>query len=317
MKVGIPKALLYYKYYPFIESLFYELGAEIVTSEDTNRQILNEGVKYCVDEACLPVKIFHGHVASIKDKCDVLFIPRIMQLYKNESICPKFCGLPEMITNSIPNLPQIIADPLKIDSTVGLRKWSLSIGRKLTKNMIKLEKAYNYALEAQQRFNCGIKDKGYKINVALAGHPYNVYDKFANMNLVTKLNKLGIGVITEEYVDKQYINNEVNSLFKRPFWTFARNTFGFTTYLGKNSSVDGIIYISSFACGIDSVVIELIKDRLPHFPMLILKIDEQTGEAGFDTRIEAFSDMLERRWSKNEDYLSKPGEFVSCSKELV
>ena len=42
-------------------------------------------------------------------------------------------------------------------------------------------------------------------------------------------------------------------------------------------------------------VIELVKNRLSDFPFLILKIDEHTGEAGFNTRIEAFVDMLERR----------------------
>ena len=63
------------------------------------------GAQYCVDEACLPVKVFHGHVCYLKDKCDLLFIPRIMQLYKDEYICPKFCGLPEMVINSIPGLP--------------------------------------------------------------------------------------------------------------------------------------------------------------------------------------------------------------------
>jgi predicted nucleotide-binding protein (sugar kinase/HSP70/actin superfamily) len=137
------------------------------------------------------------------------------------------------------------------------------------------------------------------------------------MSLIKKLNKLGIGITTEEYVDKQYIDKQVSTLFKRPFWTFARNTFGFSTYLAETGSIDGIIYISSFACGIDSVVIELIKNRLPEFPMLILKIDEQTGEAGFDTRIEAFSDMLERRCNKDEDNLSKLRELISCSKEFV
>ncbi|MDV3427210.1 MAG: acyl-CoA dehydratase activase-related protein, partial [Bacillota bacterium] len=53
MKVGIPKSLLYYKYYPFIETFFIELGAEIVLSKSTNKEILNNGVKFCVDEACL------------------------------------------------------------------------------------------------------------------------------------------------------------------------------------------------------------------------------------------------------------------------
>jgi predicted nucleotide-binding protein (sugar kinase/HSP70/actin superfamily) len=29
--------------------------------------------------------------------------------------------------------------------------------------------------------------------------------------------------------------------------------------------------------------------------MMVLKLDEHTGEAGFDTRLDAFSDMLKRR----------------------
>lgn len=45
MRVGIPKGLLYYKYHPFLNRFFTELGAEIVTSNDTNRDILDEGGK--------------------------------------------------------------------------------------------------------------------------------------------------------------------------------------------------------------------------------------------------------------------------------
>ena len=95
MLVGIPKGLLYYNYYPFYQRFFTELGAEIIVSPDTNKQILNDGIKYCVDEACLPVKIFHGHVSYLKDKCDVILLPRIIQIRKREYICPKFCGLPD------------------------------------------------------------------------------------------------------------------------------------------------------------------------------------------------------------------------------
>ena len=84
MKIGIPKGLLYYKYHPFMERFFIELGAEVIVSEDTNKGILNEGVKLCVDEACLPIKVFHGHVESIKDKCDILLIPRIMRIREKE-----------------------------------------------------------------------------------------------------------------------------------------------------------------------------------------------------------------------------------------
>lgn len=295
MKIGIPKGLLYYKYYPFINSFFNELGAEIISSDNTNKDILNLGVKYCVDDACLPIKIFHGHVYSIKDKCDMMFIPRFMEVASGQYICPKFCGLPEMITNSIPNMPRIIDEPIRGISEESLWNFAKKAGYKVTKNKAQIVNAFKNALNEQRNYKCGVMNNEYKTKIALVGHPYNIYDSFINMDIIKKLNKMGIGVMTEEFIDKKAIELEVNELFKKPFWSFARNSYGFAAYTGQYKKVDGIIYISSFACGIDSIVIELIKNKLKDFPILVLKVDEQTGEAGVDTRIEAFLDMLERR----------------------
>ena len=123
---------MYSKYHPFFENFFFGLGADIINSENTNKRILNLGVKHCVDEACLPVKIYHGHVASIKDQCDFLVIPRIMQIHNYEYICPKFCGLPEMIMHSIPNIPPVTLEPLYMHSNKSLYKWCLSVGSMIT-----------------------------------------------------------------------------------------------------------------------------------------------------------------------------------------
>lgn len=295
MRVGIPKGLLFYRYHEFYINFFQGLGVDIVLSPDTNKNILNEGVKYCVDEACVPVKIFHGHCFYLKDKCDFIFIPRIMKLYENEYICPKFCGLVEMIQNSIPDMPPIISEPIYADSLKNLKKWAFKVGIKFNKNILVINKAFNTALKKQQGYVGGLNNKEFKIKVALIGHPYNLYDSYINMNLVEKLNKLGIGVITEEHIGDSYINKESEKLFKRPFWTFARNSYGFGSYMAENKLADGIIYVSSFACGIDSVVVDLVKHRIEDFPFLELKIDEQTGEAGFVTRLEAFTDMLKRK----------------------
>lgn len=295
MKVGIPKGLLYYKYYPFLETFFTELGAEVISSQDTNREILNEGVKYCVDEACLPMKIFHGHVASLREKADIIVLPRVMQLREREYICPKFCGLPEMVINGIGDMPKLITEPIYATSRRKLYSWTKVAGNIVTNDKRQIRKAFDISLVRQKKHRTGIKDENYKLNIALAGHPYNIYDDFANMDIVKKLNNLGVGVITEEYVEENIIDEEVKELYKRPFWTFARNSYGFTSYLSREKLVDGIIYISSFACGIDSVVIELIRSRIGDFPFMILKLDEHTGEAGLETRVEAFVDMLERR----------------------
>ncbi|MBK5242569.1 acyl-CoA dehydratase activase-related protein [Clostridium sp.] len=312
MKVGVPKGLLFYKYYPFINRFLIELDVEVITSIDTNKNILNEGVKYCVDEACLPIKIFHGHIIDIKDKCDLLIIPRIMRVREREFICPKFCGLPEMILYSVPNLPKVMIEPIYATSEKELYNWCKKLGGMITKDKKKIQVAFSKALEEQREFKFGIKDEGYKKNIALVGHPYNLYDTFINMNIVEKLNKLGVGVITEEYVEEEQINEEVKTLFKRPFWTFAANSYGFTTSIAKNSGIDGAIYISSFACGIDSVILELIQDKIEDFPLLVLKVDEHTGEGGLDTRIEAFIDMIERK-KNNEDNISTFRQHTSCS----
>jgi len=312
MKVGIPKGLLYYKYYPFIEGFLIELGAEIITSTDTNKNILNEGIKYCVDEACLPIKIFHGHILDIKDKCDLLIIPRFMRVRAREFICPKFCGLPEMILCSIPNMPKVMTEPIYATNEKELYRWCRKLAGMVTKDKNKIKNAFSKALAKQRSTKFGIIDEGFNITVALVGHPYNLYDTFINMNIVKKLNKLGVGVITEEYVKEDKIKLESKTLFKRPFWTFAANSYGFTTSIAKDKEIDGAIYISSFACGIDSVVIELIKEKIGDFPLLVLKVDEHTGEGGLDTRIEAFIDMIERK-NNNEDNISTFRKHTSCS----
>ena len=65
----------------------------------------------------------------------------------------------------------------------------------------------------------------------------------------------------------------------------------------KDNNIDGIITINAFGCGPDSIMVDRISRiaRKLNKPILNLSIDEQTGEAGFITRIEAFTDMLFRK----------------------
>ena len=39
----------------------------------------------------------------------------------------------------------------------------------------------------------------------------------------------------------------------------------------------------------------MIKIYIPDIPIMVLKLDEHKGSAGYETRLEAFSDLLERR----------------------
>ncbi|HSH36286.1 2-hydroxyacyl-CoA dehydratase, partial [Schnuerera sp.] len=91
-------------------------------------------------------------------------------------------------------------------------------------------------------------------------------------------------------------------------WSHGQKIVGAAFSLIERKAVHGIIYISAFGCGLDSVLIDLVerKAKESKIPFTLLTIDEQTGEAGINTRIEAFIDMLEWR-DKDEDNFSTYG----------
>lgn len=311
MKIGIPRGLLYPKYHIFAEEFLKAIGAEAIVSPPTNKRILDEGVRLCVDEACLPMKVFHGHVSWLRDRCEALFIPRFMSIEKNEHICPMFCGLIEMLRNNIKGLPRIIDEPIYSFKRDKLLRWAVRAAGGIVPDRGMIKAAFDRAYDKQRRVSAGYCDD-YDLKIALIGHAYNVFDEFVNMGIRKKLNGMGIGVVTGEYADKCDIEEAAAALFKKPFWTFAKEYYGAALSFYKRSMVDGIIYLSSFSCGIDSVVTELIKIELGDFPFMVLKLDEHTGEAGYNTRLEAFADMLKRRRAGNGDNLSQYGQCGVC-----
>lgn len=292
MKIGIPGGLLYYRYEPFIRTFFNELGVGTEYSTVSNKEILDLGSRNCVDEACLPIKLFHGHAAKLGKTCDFIAVPRIMNCEFGESICPKFRGLPELVASGTGNTNQIFTEPIFMDNQTKLKKALKRSCRKIGVNDLRMDKAFQSAMENQRNTSFGIHDCGYRRRVFLAGHPYNIYDSFANLNLVKKLHELDIGVITEEWVNRTEMMEELKDLIKRPYWFFFIHNYAPAMALIKRKEIDGIVYVSSFCCGTDSVTIDMIRNRIGNFPFLVLKIDEQTGEAGYNTRLEAFREVL-------------------------
>ncbi|MCX7922167.1 MAG: acyl-CoA dehydratase activase-related protein [Clostridia bacterium] len=320
-KVGIPRGLFYYQYYPLWKTFFEELGAEIVVSDFTNKQILDSGVKSCVDEACLPVKLFYGHVLNLKDKVDYLFIPRFTSISKGEYICPKFGGLPDMIRHSLKELPEII------DTEVNLRKSkknafkaAVDVGNYFSSDRHVIKSAYQKALNSYREFRSNVrkgvlpgdilskrrgvlnKSSDETVNIAIIGHVYNLYDNYMNMDMIYKLRSMGVNITTIEMLDGKVIDEKNQMLPKKMFWNFGRKAVGGAFHIMEREDIDGIIYLMSFGCGVDSFVCDLIERKVRNtkdIPFTVLTIDEHSGEAGMNTRLEAFIDMI--RWrNRNE-----------------
>ncbi|WP_010248584.1 acyl-CoA dehydratase activase-related protein [Acetivibrio cellulolyticus] len=327
-KVGIPRALFYYQYFPLWKTFFEELGAEVVVSGNTSKTIINNGSKTCVDEACLPIKIFYGHIIDIKDKVDFLFIPRFTSVSKGEYICPKFGGLPDMVRNTFSSLPEVI------DADVDLWKKgsnpfipAFEVGSYFSADRRQIRIAYQKAIKEFKEYRLKVKEgilpddilfkklslikknDEPRLNIAVIGHSYNIYDDYVNMNMAKKLKNSGVNIITIDMVDSSIINEKLKTLSKKMFWNYGTRAMGSALHFLDRKDIDGIIYLMSFGCGIDSFVGDLIERnvrRKKDLPFIVLTIDEHSGEAGIDTRIEAFIDMI--RWrNKSESNVSAHG----------
>ncbi|GAI06112.1 unnamed protein product, partial [marine sediment metagenome] len=78
-KIGIPRALHTYEFFPLWESFFTELGYEVILSGRTNDTIIHKGIEIVVAETCFPIKVAHGHVLNLLEKkLDYIFLPSII-----------------------------------------------------------------------------------------------------------------------------------------------------------------------------------------------------------------------------------------------
>lgn len=325
-KVGIPRALMYHYFYPAWEAFFKELGAEVVLSSKTNKKIVDDGVKLAVDDICLPFKVYYGHVLELKDKVDYLFAPRFISLGKNNFVCPKFMGLPDMLLANFNKLPPLLAPD--VDLRKGLlsgRRIARKIGIKLGANFLQIEKAFRKALKRQQMFEklqqrgftsftamkllnrektkltpvkLATRKKDNTLKIGVLGHSYITGDQYISMNIVKHLREMGAEVYMVEMFDTNVLERAASQQPKKSFWYFNRHVMGAAYHLfDEENIVDGLIQLTAFGCGPDSLIKELveIKGESYNISILNLNIDEHTGEAGLITRLEAFIDLLERR----------------------
>jgi predicted nucleotide-binding protein (sugar kinase/HSP70/actin superfamily) len=295
------------------EEFLKQLGCETLISPTTNKEILSRGSSVAIDESCLAVKIFLGHVDCIKDKVDYILIPRIESLIKDELLCTKFMGLPDVVRNSFDSV-NVLDFNISLKEGISPKHAFLKLGKKFSSNPFKIRNAYKKACLAQTKFerdmekgiipkeilNEGVLNNKGSLKIAVLGHPYNVYDEFIGIPIIKKLNKLNAEIKTVEIVEPELARELSKNISEKLYWTYNKEILGAAQYY-LNKGIDGIIFLISFPCGPDSLSIELaiqkIKSRVP---IMVLILDELQAEAGLQTRLESFVDIL--KMQKGIDY---------------
>ena len=290
--IGIPKSLLYYKYYELWDTFFNELGCNVVYSPDTNKEILENGKGCIIDEACLPIKIQMGHVKYLEDKCDYILLPRLECVKKDEKMCTNFNALYDLTRNIFD--VKVLHYNVNVEKNKTEKKGLLEIAKVLGFDKKSAKRAYKIATEkSQERFNKKVLENKKKIKkkeslkILLVSHEYNTYDELIGKPIIRFLNTLKTEIIyahLNNYDEKAY-----KKLSKSLYWTFNKELLnGIMEY---KDQVDGIILLTTFPCGPDSLVNEIVLRKID-MPIINIIIDELNSETGLETRLESFVDIL-------------------------
>jgi len=341
MKVGIPRALLYYQYYPMWKTFFEELGASVLVSGPTTKATLAAGVERLVAETCLPVKVYCGHALELTGQVDSVFVPAVRSLEPKVLHCSHFLGLPDLVRAVIPEAPSLLAPDIDLDQKSSEDKYGqpptsdlslkarrvlyqtiYQLGSHFTRNPLRIKAAAERAWQVHQDYlrlmqtgltppeaiarweGNGTRHASRNTHhashtIALIGHPYNLYDTYTTHNLVAKLRGLGVKVVTSETATPEELRQGILDLTGGPYWTYEDEMVGAAGHYLRDERVDGFIAVSSFGCGPDSTLLDVVQraTREAGRPFMSLILDEHTGEAGLVTRLEAFVDML-ARWKR-------------------
>ncbi len=156
-----------------------------------------------------------------------------------------------------------------------------------------------------------------EINIGILGEIYMVIEKNANMDLREKLAcahvKSDQVIHISEWImillKLDFLNRISNSKIKKMASKYIKNEVGGKGLYSIASAInyaeksyDGIIHLTPFGCMPEIVAQSILKKISKDYsiPILFLNFDEHSGEAGLDTRIEAFVDMLSMKKEKNE-----------------
>lgn len=175
-----------------------------------------------------------------------------------------------------------------------------------------LKQAYKKALAEIEKTE--IDENREVLYVDLTGEIYLVNDEFSNQYIERELGRMGVqtrrsltvgSFLKDAIIPKAFQNKETHlqraERMAKPY--LMRDIGGdalecisdvvFADYKGK----DGIIHISPFTCMPEIMSQNIFPTiRGDHdIPLLALIMDEQTGRAGYITRLEAFVDLMRRK----------------------
>jgi len=317
--VGIPRALLTYDFAPLLISYLNALGARVLLSGKTASAIMEKSSELAYSDSCFPLKLMHGHMASLQEKCDYILYPSFTRLGRKEGdsnqkyACPLVQASP-FIVRQVLNLKSCLISPI-IDFSMGdseIIKNLAEAAKQMGYSSRAGNKAAQVALASQASFvsNCKLAgtqlleslNKSGQIGIVILSRAYMAQDAGANLGIAETLAGLGVVPIPLDFLPLETV--DVSEYSDRPYWSYEVKMIAATAIIAHSANLYGL-FITNFGCGPNSFILPILEDIMGNKPLGQLEIDEHAAEAGLVTRLEAFVDTI-RCYSLSEHKTAPP-----------
>ncbi len=306
--IGIPRALLTHTLYPMFSTFFDELGYEVVLSDIDEERELQTNAPFC-----FPIQILHGAVLDlIKKEVDMIFLPHMHGLptegkWMDATFCPVTQGSPYFIKQAFKEAKFL--NPLL----------SFGHGYETSKSLVKMatkelnqpkslaEKAFKKAVSKQKAVEEQFLDWGKEyleklkendeIGILLLGRSYNAFPPETSQLIPKKLSSMGVTVIPFDFLEKQHVHDIP--------WYFSNYVKIAIDMAAKNDNLF-LLYINSFSCTIDAFVQNYVRSEMRNKPYLFLELDAHTADAGTQTRLEAYLEIIKNFQASKKTEEEKP-----------
>ncbi|MDI6725666.1 MAG: acyl-CoA dehydratase activase-related protein, partial [Smithellaceae bacterium] len=307
--IGLNKSFFINSYYPLFLRFFEELGFRVILSA----QAVPAGIDLKRSAFCYPAELAHGFFLDLlAKKPDYIMIPHIKGTYvergaKDNTTCPISQGEPYYLASAFGDHPflrghiesgRYLQPVLELSRGRGVAEAGfLELGRKLGAGAGTVRAAFRKAWEAAEQlrkererigreFLTRLEGEPGRYAVVIFGRSYNAFVPEANMGIPQKIASRGIETIPFDFLP--LAGEEAPESM---YWASGQQILKGAALVARHPQLFPC-YISNFSCGPDSFLGGYFRERMGRKPFLLLELDSHVADAGLETRIEAFLDII-------------------------
>lgn len=324
--IGLNKSFFINTYYPLFRHFLEGLDFRVILSH----QSLPAGIDQKRSAFCYPAELAHGFFLHLLgQRPDYILVPQIKGTYvergaKDNTTCPIAQGEPYYLASAFGDHPwlrglcesgRFLRPVLDLSGGGALAEAGfLELGRTLGAGARAVRAAFGKAWDASEQIRKGreqigrdflarLEEETGRYAVVIFGRSYNAFVPEANMGIPQKIASRGIETIPFDFLP--LAGEEAPESM---YWASGQQILKGAALVARHPQLFPC-YISNFSCGPDSFLGGYFRERMGRKPFLLLELDSHVADAGLETRIEAFLDII-KNYRQLEERKSLPPRHV-------